>query len=101
MDPGIWVIDDSAKTVYANERMAEILGTTVAELSGKHSFDYVFPEDASAAQRLFEAKQKGDSNPFRFRLRRQDGSPVWVEVQGSPGEDSQGNFRIVGTFTPI
>jgi PAS domain-containing protein len=29
---GIWIIDADAKTAYANERMAEILGTSPPEM---------------------------------------------------------------------
>jgi two-component system NtrC family sensor kinase len=97
---GIWIIDVDAQTVYANERMAEILGTSPSEMIGKPSFSYVFPEDLEAAQRLFAAKLRGDTNPFHFKLRRRDGSAVWVDVQGTPMYDAAGNFTgIVGTFS--
>jgi PAS domain S-box-containing protein len=98
---GIWIIDAEARTLYANAAMAEILGTTSADLIGKHSFDYVFPEDVAAAQQLFENKIRGDTNPFHFKLRRKDGSPVWVDVQGTPMHNAAGDFLgIVGTFSP-
>jgi PAS domain S-box-containing protein len=100
-ESGIWIIDSSAKTVFANQRMAEILGATVLELMGQHSFDYLFPEDVAAAARLFESKKRGDTSPFRFRLRRRDGSPTWVEVQGTPMHDATGMTGIVGTFNVI
>jgi hypothetical protein len=50
---------------------------------GQPSFNYVFPEDVDAAQRLFEAKRNSSVKPFSFRLRRKDGSAVPVEVQGT------------------
>ena len=97
---GIWIIDTDGMTVFANERMAEILGTSPAEMNGEHSFSYVYPEDAAAAQRLFEAKVRGDSKPFHFKLRRKDGSAIWVDVQGTPLHNASGVFNgIVGTFT--
>ena len=97
---GIWIIDADAKTAYVNERMAEILGVAASEMVGRGSFDYVFPEDVDLAQRLFEAKIRGDSKPFHFRLRRKDGSSVWVDVQGTPMHNAAGVFRgIVGTFS--
>jgi len=97
---GIWIIDLEGKTVFANDRMAEILGTSVAEMIGGHSFDYVYPEDSLAAQRLFDAKKRGDAKPFRFKLRRKDGSDVLVDVQGTPLQNAAGVFNgIVGTFT--
>jgi PAS domain S-box-containing protein len=97
---GIWIIDADASTLYANAAMAEILGTTPAELIGKPSFQYVYPEDADAAQRLFDNKQRGDPSPFHFKLRREDGSSIWVDVQGTPMRNAKGEFiGIVGTFS--
>jgi PAS domain S-box-containing protein len=96
---GIWIVDVNGKTVYANQRMAEILRTTPAEMVGHPSFDYVFPEDVPAAQRLFDAKKRGDINPFHFTLRCKDGSAVPVDVQGTPMYNAAGRFNgIVGTF---
>ncbi len=97
---GIWIIDAEGKTLFANDPMAEILGTTPSQLSSQDSFLYVFPEDLPAAQRLFATKQAGSNAPFRFRLRRADGSPIWVDVQGTPLHNATGRFTgIVGTFT--
>jgi len=99
---GIWIIDIDARTVYVNERMAAILGTSPVEMLGAPSFTYVYPEDQNAAQRLFNFKKEGDAETFKFRLRRQDGSPVWVNVQGTPKYDARGKFSgIVGTFSVI
>ena len=99
-EDGIWIIDPDAKTAYANERMAQILGTSPSEMIGGASFAYVFPEDVDAAQRLFEAKTRGDAKPFHFKLRRKDGSAVWVDVQGTPMHNAAGVFKgIVGTFS--
>ena len=99
---GIWIIDAEANTLYANERMAEILGTTVTDLTGKPSFEYVFPKDVERAQGLFGRKKSGDIAPFSFDLRRTDGSPIAVEVQGTPMHGAGGEFiGIVGTFRVI
>src|SRR4051812_38748128 len=89
---GIWTIDAQGNTLFASDTMAELLRTTVADLLGKSSFDYVFPEDVEAAQRLFHAKSRGGTNSFEFRLRRKDGTPVWVMVQGTPMHDDKGKF---------
>ena len=97
---GIWIIDVEGKTVFANQRMSEILGTSTAEMAGQSSFMYVYPDDLAAAERLFEAKARGDSKPFHFKLRRKDGSGIWVDVQGTPLHNAAGVFNgVVGTFT--
>ena len=97
---GLWIINSQGVTVYANEDMAEILGTTVADLMGKDSFHFVFPEDADAARELFAAKEAGSRAPFHFRLRRVDGSSIWADVLGTPMRNAAGNFLgIIGSFT--
>jgi PAS domain S-box-containing protein len=75
-------------------------GDDDADLIGKPSFEYVYPADLPAARQLFEAKKRGDMKAFQFRLRRRDGSPVSVSVQGTPMHDASGNFQgIIGTFS--
>src|SRR4051812_34321525 len=97
---GLWIINTEAKTAYASDRMAEILGTTASEMKGQPSFDYLFPEDVAAAQHLFDLKRAGNRAPFHFRLRRKDASAIWVDVQGTPLFNAAGVFNgIVGTFT--
>jgi PAS domain S-box-containing protein len=97
---GVWIIDAEGKTVYANDTMAQILGETPSALTGQDSFGYVFPDDRAAAERLFATKQAGSSAPFHFKLRRADGSHVWVDVQGTPMQNAAGEFTgIIGTFT--
>lgn len=97
---GLWIIDAQGATVYANEDMAEMLGTTSSDLLGKDSFLYVFPEDLDAAKKLFAFKRAGSRAPFRFKLRRVDGCPVWTDVQATPMRNAAGQFiGIVGSFT--
>lgn len=97
---GIWIIDADGHTLYANERMCEILAIKPAAILGRDSFDFIFPEDEPAAKKLFAQKQAGSSAPFHFRLRRADGSSVWTDVQGTPMQNAAGAFiGIVGTFT--
>jgi PAS domain S-box-containing protein len=97
---GIWIIDAEGKTLFANDRMAQILNTTTSDLLGKDSFDYVFPDDLPEAERLFSTKRGGSSAPFQFKLRRADSTSVQVDVQGTPLFNAAGSFiGIVGTFT--
>jgi len=102
MPEGIWIIDRDGNTLYANDRMAAILGTTAPEMRGQPSFTYVFADDTAAAQQLFDRKKQGDSSSFRFRLRRKDGSAIVVNVQGTPLYDHRDDFvGIVGTFEVV
>ncbi|WP_109489276.1 PAS domain-containing protein [Occallatibacter savannae] len=96
----LWIIDSRGVTVYANQDMAEMLGTSVSDLLGKDSFLYVFPEDLDEARRLFAMKEGGNRAPFRFKLRRVDGRPVWADVLATPMRNAADQFiGIVGSFT--
>lgn len=81
--------------------MAEMLGTTVDAMLGQLSFAFVFPEDVEVAKRLFDFKKRGDTKPFQFRLRRMDGSPVWVSVSNTPMFSNSEFQGILGLFSEI
>jgi PAS domain S-box-containing protein len=98
---GIWKIDTEGRTVYANQRMAEMLGTTADAMLGQLSFGFVFPEDVEVSKRLFNSKKRGDSRPFQFRLRRKDGSPIWVSVSNTPMFSNSEFQGILGLFSEI
>ena len=60
----------------------------------------MYPEDRPPAQQLFEMKRRGNAKPFRFKLRREDGSGIWVDVQSTPLREAAGIFiGIIGIFT--
>lgn len=82
--------------------MAEILGCSVEEMSRSSFFDFVFDEDLHGAQRYFEEKKKGNKEPLDFRLRRKEGSEIWVHISSSQLLDANGSpMGILGMFTDI
>ena len=98
---GIWVVDAQGLTIFSNRRMAEILG--IDELMPAQScFAWVFPEELADAQRQFARNLAGDRRPFDFRLRRGDGSPIWVSISCMPVYDDAGStVGILGLFSDI
>lgn len=99
---GIWMIDDTGHTVYVNQRMAEMLGYTEAELIGQSSFDPILPEDLTLAQEKFVQRQQKIAEQFEFRLRRKDGSVIWTQISTSIITDDADTFLgVLGMFTDI
>src|SRR5215472_6036127 len=99
---GIWVCDPEGRTVFSNRRMAEILGVDFASMPGQSCFGCVFPEDLAEAQHQFARGLAGDRPPFDFRLRRADGSPVWVSISCRPVFDDTGALAgVLGLFLDI
>jgi two-component system, cell cycle sensor histidine kinase and response regulator CckA len=78
---GIWLGDPDCNTVLVNDRLAEMLGCTVAELQGARATDLIFPDDLP----LFnEKKSNPGSTGLDLRVVRKDGSLLWVQVSSRP-----------------
>jgi PAS domain S-box-containing protein len=93
---GVWVVDTQTRTLYANRRIAEMLGVTADELAARTALDFCFPEDISEARKRIGANLDGRSEQFDFRFRRKDGSELVALACTSPLRDACG--RIVGAL---
>ncbi len=97
-DIGLWTIDREDKIAFANPRMARLLGCTVDELVGRpiRAFLADEPEDGDTTGSV-------GSNQVRvFKLRRNDGSELRVNLSSSPLYDQNERFSgTVGVVTPL
>ena len=82
---GIWVFDPAGRTLFANSRLAELLGRTVDEMRDTHVSDFLDEEGrAQFAQHLADLPRTGE-NPGEVECvyRSKDGSPVDLMVSES------------------
>ena len=100
---GIWRLDQDARINFVNDRMAEMLAITPAEMLGRHKWDFVFDEDVAAMQGLFERRKQGVSEEVAdIRFRRGDGGEIWTLMAARPLYDVGGRFMgAVDLFTDI
>lgn len=99
---GIWMIDANSRTTYVNRRMVEILGYSEQEMLGRSSFDFVFPEDLDVGQQKFAQRKQGIAGHSEWRLRRKDGTAVWMQSSTSVIFDDNGAFvGVLGMFADI
>lgn len=98
VEHGLTVLDNQGKFVYVNRAYAEMLGRPVEEIVGRSPFDFTVPDDHASLSRAQAARQQGQSNSYRTRLRRADGRVLDVQITGTP-RWYQG--RIVGNFAAI
>jgi len=62
--------------------------------------DFVFPDDLKAAKELFELNKRPSAEPFHFKLKRADGTPVWADIQGSVMRTANGEvYAVSATVT--
>lgn len=88
---GIWVVDPSARTVFANQKLADIIGRPVGEVQSMNVLDIV-PEEARAAQ-LERLRQRPETGHEVYELPfvRADGEQRLAHVSASPlfGDQAQ------------
>ncbi len=92
---GIWVIDAQGRTLYANRRIADLLGRSPDELEHLTAFDALDEVGrAQFAEHLRELAHGGShDSEVECLWVRKDGSELWVLVQESSLYDEQGNLQ--------
>jgi PAS domain S-box-containing protein len=89
---GIWLVDVEARTDHVNRRMAEMLGYAVEELLGRSLYDFIDEADRADAEQHFAQLKHGIQEQLDVRLRRSDGSELWVLAGCSPLLNQRGEF---------
>ena len=99
---GVWAIDADAKTTFVNNRMAEILGYTVAEMLGRHLFSFMDRHGVEIAAHNLERCRRGSEGQVEFEFLRKDGMRIYTRFSTSPitGEAGYGGiFAFVEDIT--
>jgi PAS domain S-box-containing protein len=81
----LFVTDEHGNIRFENASVAATLGYGPGGLIGHRIFDFIHPEDQTAARREFEAIWNGKSPrvPIEFRAQHADGSQLCLEAVGS------------------
>ena len=89
---GIWVFDPDGRTVYANGRLADILGCTVEDLRGRPVTDFLDAEGrAQFTRHLADLRTLGqNTTDVECVYVRTDGTPVDLMVSESTLYDDHG-----------
>jgi PAS domain S-box-containing protein len=95
----IAIVDAKARIIFVNERWLEMFGYNPEEAVHMTHFDLVFPEDMAAMKQRWEFRKRGRKESYELRLRRKDGSPVWVLAGVAPNFGPEGEF--IGTLTML
>jgi|GEM_PF-5246352 len=99
---GIWIIDEDSRTSFVNQRMAEMLGYSVDDMTGATLFDFMDEEGQRAAAAQVERRRQGVAEQHDFKFRRKDGSDLWALVETNPIFDRDGRYLgALGMVTDI
>lgn len=99
---GIWMLDLAGRTVYLNQRTADMLGYSVAEVMGSDLFMFMDPDVRPQAEYYLERRRQGIQEQHDFRFKHKDGSDLWVIINTNPVCDDEGRpVSILGMLTDI
>ena len=93
LNEGIWMIDENAATTFVNPRMAEMLGYTVEEMSGRQIFSFMDKPFAQNATRGLARLQQGFKEPHDIELLCKNGTRIHASLGTSRIIDLEGNYR--------
>jgi len=100
---GVWLLDSKLHTSYVNRQMAGMLGYEPGDMVGRSVFDFYFSEDVDHKRQVLTRREQGVREQLEERLRRRDGSELWVQMSATPvvREDCEfdGAFAMVCDIT--
>lgn len=99
---GIWIIDPENKTVFANQRMADLLGYSLQEMLHHSLLEFMDVEGHAIARNYIARCQKGIEESHDFKFKRKDGSDLWTILSTNPIFDTEGQYAgALGMITDI
>ncbi|MDM7919389.1 MAG: PAS domain S-box protein [Methanosarcina sp.] len=99
---GIWIIDAEDRTIYVNQKMAEMLGYTQNEMIGRSGWDFTDEIDNTVPGLNRKKRQQGIDESHEFKFICKDGSPLWALVNTKSFFDRDGKFAgSMGMLTNI
>ncbi|MBU2551373.1 MAG: PAS domain S-box protein, partial [Proteobacteria bacterium] len=89
---GVLILDKDDRCSFTNPKVAEMTGYTMDELMGRHIFSPMDKKDRPEVEAMLERRRKGLSENSEVRVRRKDGTELWVLASASPLYDSDGQY---------
>jgi PAS domain S-box-containing protein len=89
---GVWQIDSNLHNSYVNRQLAEMLGYEPSEMIERSVFDFYFPEDVEYKKQALVRRRHGTREQVEERLRRKNGSELWVHMSATPLFKENGEF---------
>jgi PAS domain S-box-containing protein len=87
---GIWILDEENRTVFANNKICQMLGCTMDEIMEKGLLGYIDPEWREVEELHLQQNNRSSVEQLEFKFRRKDGSSLWGLVSATPLYDQNG-----------
>jgi diguanylate cyclase (GGDEF)-like protein/PAS domain S-box-containing protein len=97
MREGLAQVDNDGILQFCNDRFCEMLGYSRQELIGQTPDRFLaYPEDVDLMLSKAKLRLRGVSDQYEVRVRRKDGTVVWLEIGGAPVTGADG--KVIGSI---
>ncbi|HKS23495.1 MAG TPA: EAL domain-containing protein [Thermoanaerobaculia bacterium] len=97
MREGVAQVDNDGVVQLVNDRFCEMVGYGREELIGRNAdFLLAYPSDVELMHGKRRLRKRGKSDQYAVRVKRKDGTVIWLEIGGAPVLDSAG--RVIGSI---
>ncbi|NLZ30428.1 MAG: PAS domain S-box protein [Methanomicrobiales archaeon] len=93
LNEGIWMIDAWGTTVFANQKMAEILGYPVDDMIGMPIFAFAAEKDVDVIQKRLQRRRRGIREILELELFHKSGARIHTLIAVAPIIDTDGTFQ--------
>jgi diguanylate cyclase (GGDEF)-like protein/PAS domain S-box-containing protein len=97
MREGLAQADNDGVLDFVNDRFCEMVGYDREELVGMHGdLLLAYPEDITLMREKTRLRMRHVTDQYEVRVRRKDGTIIWLEIGGAPVVDAAGN--VIGSI---
>jgi PAS domain S-box-containing protein len=92
LNEGIWILDNNGSTTFVNSYIAQMLGYTTDEMTGKRMFEFMDDNWIKIAEEKFRHILNNVDKEYEFEFLRKNKTRIYTSVRMSPLFDKKGNY---------
>jgi PAS domain S-box-containing protein len=93
-EEGVWIVNATNGTIYANRRIAEMFGYTEPEFCALQ-VEEIFREAHAPDIGRFVRDQGGGARTLQTPISTRDGTRIWLQLTATPWSDERGRKKAV------
>ncbi len=93
-EEGVWIVNSTNGTIYANRRLAEIFGYTEQEFNSL-TVEEIFHRAGAADISRFVREEQGGARTIETPITTRDGARIWLQLTATPWSDERGRKKAV------
>ena len=99
MNDGFWVLDAQGRILFANEKLASLLGYGISDLVGTSAFELFDEDNCEILVKQIDNRMEEKLGSYEIQMTRRDGAQITCLMRGAPRFNAEG--QCTGTLANI